>query len=187
MFSIAHIAIRPYCKLPPFQIHPHSKFTHVTICPYFQFPHVEGLIAISLYTCVFWTFTNIHVNTQKKRHGLGMRAFACVVGANWNSPILQFIHIANYLHSKFAPISNSPPFQIPPLQIAPIANCPHSKLPPLQIALGIKNSKKVFYYKNKFVSLPPWKKYMSCNTHSWLHSVLGIVLSWRLCLFVYIL
>ena len=59
------------CKSPILQI------THVTI-----HPHVEGLIAISPYTCVIRTFASIRVNTQKRRHGLGMRAFACVVGAN---------------------------------------------------------------------------------------------------------
>ena len=171
---------------------------------------MEGLIAISPYTGVIRTFASIRVNTQKRRHGLGMRAFACVVGANWNSPTFQIRHVTirpyckspyavacvfpsihphfkfvpttNRPHSKFAPIPNHPCYKSPPFQMRPCF-----QLPPFQIALGIKNSKKVFYYKNKFVSLPPWKKYMSCNTHSWLHSVLGIVLSWRLCLFVYIL
>ena len=61
----------PCYKLPPLQI------THVT-----NHPHVEGLIAISPYTGVIRTFASIRVNTQKRRHGLGMRAFACVVGAN---------------------------------------------------------------------------------------------------------
>ena len=42
------------CKSPTLQI------AHVFNCP-----HVEGLIAISPYTCVFWTFANIHVNTCK--------------------------------------------------------------------------------------------------------------------------
>jgi len=36
------------------------RIAHVFNCP-----HVGGLIAISPYTCVFWTFANIHVNTQK--------------------------------------------------------------------------------------------------------------------------
>ena len=44
---------------------PYYKFTHVT-----NRPHVEGLIAISPYTCVYWTFTNIHVNTQKSITGM---------------------------------------------------------------------------------------------------------------------
>lgn len=79
----------------------------------------RGRIAIRPYTCVIRTLANIHinhVNTQKKRrHGHGMREFACVVGANCNSPMLQFIHIANLSHiakfihvAKFAHISNSP-------------------------------------------------------------------------------
>ena len=149
MFSIAHIAIRPYCKLPPFQIHPHSKFTHVTICPYFQFPHVEGLIAISPYTGVIRTFANIHVNIRKKHHGHGVSTFACVVGAksaSWRSGVCDAIRPhCNSPPLQIRPIPNSPPFQF--------AHIPNS--PPFQIALGIKNSKKVFYYKNKFVSLPP--------------------------------
>ena len=45
---------RPHCNSPTLQ------FPHVFNCP-----HLEGLIAISPYTCVFWTFANIHVNTQK--------------------------------------------------------------------------------------------------------------------------
>ena len=43
-----------------------------------------------------------HVNTckyvckhTKKHHGHGMRTFACVVGANCNSPTLYFVHIVN--------------------------------------------------------------------------------------------
>ena len=80
-------AIRPHSKSPSFQIAPITnrpchkspilQITHVT-----NHPHVEGLIAISPYTGVIRTFASIRVNTQKRRHGLGMRAFACVVGAN---------------------------------------------------------------------------------------------------------
>ena len=78
----------------------------------FNFPHVGGLIAISPYACVFWTFANIDVNTCKyteKHHGHGVSMFAHVVGANCNSPILQF-----------ALVTNSPT-----LQIAHVFNCPH--------------------------------------------------------------
>ena len=69
--QIAHITIRLCYNSPTFQIHPHSKFTHVSNSPTLQFahifncPHVGGRIAIRPYTCVFWTFANIHVNTQK--------------------------------------------------------------------------------------------------------------------------
>ena len=102
--QIVHIAIRPCCK-----------FIHITIRPCFQLPpHVGGLIAISPYTCVFWTFANIHVNTQKKHHGHGMSMFACVVGANCNSPILQF-----------ALVTNSPTLQIHPhCKFTHVFNCP---------------------------------------------------------------
>ena len=43
-----------------------------------------------------------------------MDLFACVVGANCNSPILQFAHIT------IRPYCNSPT-----LQIAYVFNCPH--------------------------------------------------------------
>ena len=52
--QFAHIAIRLCCK-----------FTHISNRPHSKFTHVGGLIAISPYTCVFWTFANIHVNTCK--------------------------------------------------------------------------------------------------------------------------
>ena len=54
----AHV-VGAICKSPTLQ------FAHVFNCP-----HVEGLIAISPYTCVFWTFTNMHVNTKKDVMGL---------------------------------------------------------------------------------------------------------------------
>ena len=51
-----------------------------------------------------------HVNTckyvckhTKKHHGHGMRAFACVVGANCNSPTPQFVHTAICPYCKFIP------------------------------------------------------------------------------------
>ena len=68
----------------------------ITIHPCYNSPHVEGLIAISPYTCVFWTFVNIDVNTckyTKKHHGHGVSTFACVVGAICKSPTLQFTHV----------------------------------------------------------------------------------------------
>ena len=34
----------------------------------------------------------------KKHHGHGIGSFACVVGANWNSPTPQFAHIAKFTH-----------------------------------------------------------------------------------------
>ena len=89
----------------------------------------EGRIAIRPYTCVIRTLANIHinhVNTQKKRrHGHGMREFACVVGAksaSWrsgvcdairpccNSSILQIYPILQ----NSSTLQNSPTFQIHP-------------------------------------------------------------------------
>jgi|GEM_PF-2432305 len=100
----AHV-VGANCNSPILQI------THVT-----NRPHVEGLIAISPYTGVIRTFTNMHVNTCKytckyteKHHGHGVSMFTHVVGANCNSPILQF-----------ALVTNSPT-----LQIAHVFNCPH--------------------------------------------------------------
>jgi len=77
------------CKSPTLQfayviIHSHSKFTHVFNCP-----HVGGLIAISPYTCVFWTFANIHVNTQKT--SWAWYGFLCVCRRGE----LQFALVAN--------------------------------------------------------------------------------------------
>jgi len=57
--QFTHIANYLHFKFAPLQI------THVTI-----HPHVEGRIAIRPYTCVFWTFTNMHVNTQKSITGM---------------------------------------------------------------------------------------------------------------------
>ena len=54
-----------------------------------------------------------------------MRTFACVVGANCNSPMLQFIHIANLSHiAKFTHIANSPMLSI---AFNGRANCPQRK------------------------------------------------------------
>ena len=143
MFSIAHIAIRPYCKLPPFQIHPHSKFTHVTICPYFQFPHVEGLIAIRPYTGVIRTFANIHVNIRKKHHGHGVSTFACVVGAksaSWRSGVCDAIRPhPNSPTLYFAHITNSPMWK-GELQFAHTTICPYCKIHPCCKFVHIVNS-----------------------------------------------
>ena len=54
-----------------------------------QFAHVGGLIAISPYTCVFWTFANIHVNTQKT--SWAWYGFLCVCRRGE----LQFALVAN--------------------------------------------------------------------------------------------
>ena len=89
--------------------------------PCFQLPHVGGLIAISPYTCVFWTFANIHVNTCKytckytKKTSWAWYGFVCVcrrgelqfahitIRPYYNSPILQFAHIANRLCFQLPP------------------------------------------------------------------------------------
>ena len=69
-------------------------------CPYTgegELLLMDGRIAIRPYTCVIRTLANIHinhVNTQKRRHGHGMRAFACVVGAksaSWRSGVCDAI------------------------------------------------------------------------------------------------
>ena len=94
------------------------KFTHVFNCP-----HVGGLIAISPYACVFWTFANIDVNTCKytckyteKHHGHGVSMFAHVVGAICKSPLCCCVRF--FLESltlqirpcyKFAHVFNCPP------------------------------------------------------------------------------
>ena len=59
--QFAHVAIHPYCKFIPYcKIHPCCK-----IHPHFKFTHVEGQIAISPYTCIFWILANIHVIKYK--------------------------------------------------------------------------------------------------------------------------
>ena len=109
------------CKSPPLQI------VHVFNCP-----HVEGLIAISPYTCVIRTFANIRVNTQKKAsrawyEGVCVRCrgelqFAPIP----NSPMLQFAPIPNRPYCEFTHISNLPLLQIYPCYKSPLcgrANC----------------------------------------------------------------
>ena len=91
--QFAHVAIHPYCKFIPYcKIHPHFKFTHV-----------EGLIAISPYACVFWTFTNIHINTQKKTSWAWYEG-VCVCRRGE----LQFAYIPNCPYSQFTHVTNSP-------------------------------------------------------------------------------
>ena len=86
--QIRHVTIHPHSQsppcynLPPFQIHPCYKSPYAVACVFpqianitnslplqivhvFNRPHVEGLIAISPYTCVIRTFANIHVNMCK--------------------------------------------------------------------------------------------------------------------------
>ena len=99
--------IAPISNSPPLQIAhvfncPYYKFTHVTI-----HPHVEGLIAISPYTCVIRTFANIPVNTQKRHHEHGMGSFVHVVGvksASWHSGVCDAIRSC----FKFAHVFNCP-------------------------------------------------------------------------------
>ena len=148
---VGAICKSPYavaCVFP--SIRPHFKFTPISNSPPFQIrhvtihPHMEGRIAIRPYTCVFWTFANIHVNIRKKHHGHGVSMFACVVGANCNSPILQITHIAN------RPCYNSPPLQIrpipnsPPFQIRHVTIHPHSKFTPIANRPWDKKLKKSF-------------------------------------------
>ena len=79
-----------------------------------KFAHVGGLIAISPYTCVFWAFANIHVNTQKT--SWAWYGFVCVCRRGE----LQFAYIAIRLCCKFTLVANSPTFQIHPCRRA---NC----------------------------------------------------------------
>ena len=128
-FQIRHVTIHPHSQsppcynLPPFQIHPcynspyavacvFPQIANITNCPHckspmfsiahvFNCPHAGGLIAISPYTCVFWTFANMHVNTQKKHHGHWCEyVCACCRGKVrelaqrsmwWNSPMFQIL------------------------------------------------------------------------------------------------
>ena len=66
----------------------------------------------------------MHVNTQKRHHGHGMGSFACVVGANCNSPLLQITHVTNCPHCK-SPYAVACVFP----QITHIVFRPHSKSP----------------------------------------------------------
>ena len=38
---------------------PTPQFAYIVFRPYYEFTHVEGLIAISPYACVFWMLANI--------------------------------------------------------------------------------------------------------------------------------
>ena len=102
------------CNSPILQFALVTNSPTLQIAHVFNCPHVEGLIAISPYTGVIRTFANIRVNTQKRHQGHGMRVFAYVVGANCNSPSLQFAHV-----------TNRPCHKSPILQITHVTNHPH--------------------------------------------------------------
>ena len=138
--QFALTAICPYCKfIPCCKIH---------LC--FQLPIMDGRIAHNgwancnspLRVC-YPNVGKYHVNAckyvckhTKKHHGHGMRAFACVVGANCNSPMLQFIHIANLSHiAKFIHVANSPT-----PQFIHTAICPYCKFIPCYKFVHIVNS-----------------------------------------------
>ena len=102
----------------------HIAIRLVTIHPHFKFTHVGGRIAIRPYTCVFWTFANIHVNTQKASWAWCEYVCVCRRGELkfvlvTIRPCYKFAHIANRPCYKFTPISNRPHFKFPMLQIAP--------------------------------------------------------------------
>jgi len=61
---------------------PTLQFAHVFNCP-----HVEGLIAISPYMCVFLNVRKYTCKYTEKHHGHGVSMFTCVVGAICKSPI----------------------------------------------------------------------------------------------------
>ena len=104
---------------PIFQIRPHFKFAPIT-----NRPHVEGLIAhilscaSSLTLPLHGCYQDVHkyaCKYKKRRHGLGMRAFTCVVEANWNSPPFQNSPILQFaLCCCMRFFLKSPPFQIRP-------------------------------------------------------------------------
>ena len=105
-----HTAICPYCK-----IHPRYKFVHITIHPC-GWANCNSPLRVC-----YPNVGKYHVNAckyvckhTKKHHGHGMRAFACVVGANFNSPTPQFAHTAICPHHN----SSTP-------QFAHIANLSH--------------------------------------------------------------
>ena len=84
-----------------------------------------------------------HVNTckyvckhTKKHHGHGMRTFACVVGANCNSPTLYFVHIVNSSMFQIRPrYKFIPYFQLSIMggRIAHILSCASSLTLPLRV------------------------------------------------------
>ncbi|EEK14773.1 hypothetical protein CAPGI0001_1149 [Capnocytophaga gingivalis ATCC 33624] len=133
-FQIRHVTIHPHSQsppcynLPPFQIRPYCKLPYAVVCvfssnrPYFKFTPIANRPCFQLPPCgrancnspLHVCYQDVRKHTckyKKKHHGHGVSTFACVVGANCNSPILQF-----------APISNSPMFSI-----APIPNLPWDK------------------------------------------------------------
>ena len=125
--QFAHIAIRLCCKFTLVANSPTLQFAHVFNCP-----HLEGLIAISPYTCVFWTFANIHVNTckytckyTKKHHGHGMSMFAHVVGAICKSPLCCCVRFClESLTFQIHPHCNSPTLQFTHIAIRPCFQLP---------------------------------------------------------------
>ena len=102
--QFAHTTIRPHYISSTFQIHPcgwANCNSPLHVC----------YLNVGKYTYKSCKYT-------KRRHGHGMREFACVVGAksaSWrsgvcdairphhNSPMLQFIHIANLSHIAIRP------------------------------------------------------------------------------------
>ncbi len=84
--------------------------------PTLQFTHVGGLIAISPYTGVFWTFANIHVNTQKTSQAWceyvcarcrGELEFALVANRPYREPCFQVLKIVKInTINKIKPINN---------------------------------------------------------------------------------
>ena len=66
------------------------QFAHISNSPMFSIaPHVEGRITIRPYACVFWTFANMHVNTQKTLRAWYEYVCVCCRGE------LQFAHVFN--------------------------------------------------------------------------------------------
>ena len=141
-FQIRHVTIHPHSQsppcynLPPFQIHPcynslyavacvFPQIANITNSPILQITHVTNHPCFQLPPCgrancnqpLHGCYQDVHKYTckyTKKHHGHGMGSFAHVVGANCNSPMLQF-----------APITNHPCYNSPPLQIAHVFNSPH--------------------------------------------------------------
>ena len=70
--------VRFFLESLTLQICPCYKFTHITIRPCFQLPpHVEGLIAISPYTCVFLNVRK-YVNTCKYTKNIMGMVWVCL-------------------------------------------------------------------------------------------------------------
>ena len=133
--QFALVTNSPTFQIAYVTIHPHSKFTHIPNSPMFQIHPCFQLLPFGRANCnqplhVCYKDVRKYVNTCKyteKHHGHGVSMFTHVVGANWNSPTLQFaLMLLRAFFPQIALVTNSPMFQIHPcFQLPPFgrANC----------------------------------------------------------------